>query len=360
MSRKKISRRELYRIVREHQKWVESNHKKGKRADLSNTILEGADLCQVNLSGANLDNAFLYRAHLELADLSGASLVGTVLEQAAMSMANLSDANLNDARLCGADMSQANLTYANMDNVDARGTNMGAADLKGASLRSAELREAVMDYAGLVNAVLDNARMKHAILRRANLSEASMKGILSFDTNFFNATLDYAQLAGADLSHANLCGASLLSADMANVNLRGANLSDADMASTTGLDTVASDITTMGFHMVPPETGAYDAWKAAGKCLVKLRIPKSAMRSSATTRKCRASKAKVMGIFTVDGKPTSKTRVYSSYDPGFAYEVGKTVTVRDFDTNRWHECAPGIHHFLTMAEAVMWLKRNMS
>lgn len=37
------------------------------------------------------------------------------------------------------------------------------------------------------------------------------------------------------------------------------------------------------------------------------------------------------------------------------YEVGKTVSVDDFDENRWHECSTGIHFFITREEAVRYI-----
>ena len=42
----------------------------------------------------------------------------------------------------------------------------------------------------------------------------------------------------------------------------------------------------------------------------------------------------------------------SAYDLNFIYEVGKIVKVDDFCDNRWFECAPGIHFFLTEEEAI--------
>ena len=75
------------------------------------------------------------------------------------------------------------------------------------------------------------------------------------------------------------------------------------------------------------------------------------MRSSATSRKCRASKAKVISITDMDGEPAG-TQVASDHDKNFLYVVGQTVEVPDFDTDRWKECASGIHHFMTRGEAV--------
>ena len=34
------------------------------------------------------------------------------------------------------------------------------------------------------------------------------------------------------------------------------------------------------------------------------------------------------------------------------FPVGETVEVENFDQNRWNECAPGIHHYITRWEAV--------
>ena len=152
-----------------------------------------------------------------------------------------------------------------------------------------------------------------------------------------NANLRGANLYDADLSDANLSDADLRGADLRGANLRGADLRYADLSNTNLRDTIA--------NLQCPETGAFDAWK---KCkygvVVKLRIPASAKRSSATSRKCRASKAKVLAIYGAD-------MATSDYDPAFTYEVGKTYTVDDFDEDRWNECSRGIHFFITRKEA---------
>ena len=104
--------------------------------------------------------------------------------------------------------------------------------------------------------------------------------------------------------------------------------------------------------MVCPEEGDFIGWKKAGDKIVKLRIPEDALRSSATTRKCRCNKAEVIEIYNIDGKIADERIVISNYDSSFTYEVGKTVEVQDFDTNRWEECAKGIHFFINRQEAI--------
>ena len=165
------------------------------------------------------------------------------------------------------------------------------------------------------------ADLSRANLSRANLSRADLSG----------ADLSWANLSGADLSGANLCGANLARAE--NVN-----------------DVIWS-LYTAFYPLQCPEFGAYTAYKKAKGLIVELEIPADAKRSSATSRKCRASKARVISITDIDGNPAGE-QVASDYDAGFVYIVGETVEVANFEENRWIECAPGIHHYITRAEAV--------
>ena len=87
--------------------------------------------------------------------------------------------------------------------------------------------------------------------------------------------------------------------------------------------------------------------------IVKLLIPADAQRSNATGRKCRASTARVLDLQDKQGNSLPPdTTAYSSFDPDFTYQKGETVHVEDFDTDRWDECATGIHFFITRIEAI--------
>lgn len=111
-----------------------------------------------------------------------------------------------------------------------------------------------------------------------------------------------------------------------------------------------------------PETGSFIGYKKAVtdpnldgnyKCvIVKLKITEDAKRTSSFGRKCRCNKAEVMDITTLDGNPVINTIAFSAHDSDFMYTVGKIVTVDNFNTNRYEECALGIHFFITRKEAV--------
>ncbi len=165
------------------------------------------------------------------------------------------------------------------------------------------------------------------------------------------ADLSGANLSGADLSRANLSGANLSRANLSGANLSGADLSWADLSRAKNIDKAYWTIYTAFYPLQCPESGSYTAYKKAGGLIVELEIPADALRSSATSRKCRASKAKVISITDVNGNLAGE-QVVSDHYKSFVYVVGQTVEVQNFDTNRWNECAPGIHHYITRDEAV--------
>ena len=133
-------------------------------------------------------------------------------------------------------------------------------------------------------------------------------------------------------------------------NEDGGEMADLSGANLSGVQHIES-ARNLFYPLTYPEKGEYTAFKKADEKIVELRIPADAKRLSATGRKCRASKAVVISITTLEGDPAGN-EVRSDHDKSFAYRVGETVEVQNFDENRWNECAPGIHHYITREEAV--------
>ena len=167
-----------------------------------------------------------------------------------------------------------------------------------------------------------------------------------------------ADLHGADLYRADLCGANLCEVNLRGANLHGADLYGANLcgANLRGADLHGADLhgatNTPFIPMTCPDTGTFVAWKSANGYIVKLEIPEDARRSSATGRKCRCDKAKVIEIQELDGSPSELTEVASGYDRNFVYRVGEIAEEPKYDENRWKEGAPGIHFFINRQEAV--------
>ena len=130
--------------------------------------------------------------------------------------------------------------------------------------------------------------------------------------------------------------------------LRGADLSGAYLS---GADLRGAE----NVPYIPyacPDFGMFIGFKKASGYIVVLEIPEDAKRLSATGRKCRCNKAKVIEIQNIDGTKANVTKVASDYDSDFVYEVGKTVSVDNFCEDRWEECSSGIHFFINRQESV--------
>lgn len=204
-------------------------------------------------------------------------------------------------------------------------------------------KRAILIGAYLREANLTGANLSKAILRQADLRGASLFGARLFCADLRGADLDCADLRNADLSYADLRVANLRGADLCSANLTGTKLDDVEYSHKTGF-----------FALQCPEEGSFIGYKIARGHIIKLEILADAKRSSATTRKCRCSSAKVLSITTLDGQDDGTRSISSNYDEDFVYRVGEIVRVDNFDNNRWRECSTGIHFFMTRDEAVRY------
>ncbi|HEY8355261.1 MAG TPA: DUF5758 domain-containing protein [Methylophilaceae bacterium] len=180
---------------------------------------------------------------------------------------------------------------------------------------------------------LSDTDLAGAYLVSANLPGADLAGANLVDVDLSCANMVRAHLPGADLSGANMVGANL-----ARANLAGANLADADLSEANSADLA------IAMTRILPD-GDLIGWK---KCrdgvIVKLRIPADARRYHAFGRKCRAEFADVLEVIGAEVG-------ISQLDGTTEYRVGERVVPDRFDDDWRQECAPGIHFFITRAEA---------
>lgn len=184
----------------------------------------------------------------------------------------------------------------------------------------------------------DRADFTNADLTYANLKLKHLQGAIFVGANLYCADLRWSDLRKCDFTGAFLSGAAWEYAD-----LRGAK-------------------NPPYIPMACPETGSFIAWKKCEikphyeyeHCIVKLLIPEDALRSSGTSRKCRASKAIVLEFQDYEGHHLDDNPpVVSIYNHAFGYRVGYPVQpVYPFDEDRWNNCASGIHFFMSRREAV--------
>ena len=229
--------------------------------------------------------------------------------------------------------------------------NLSGLNLKNANLREANFRNANLSNSNLGDANLNNADLAYADLREADLINANLYIAFCCYANMYGAFCCYANLNGVDLRNADLREANLFRANLKDANLFGVNLKNA-----TIIHAGISKDAKIDYSIACPETGSFIGYKKAvsGKIvkIIKLQICEDAKRSSATTKKCRCSKALVLAIENMDGSDSGLQEIESHFDPCFIYRVGEIAEVYNFDDNRWNECAPGIHFFMDRQNAV--------
>lgn len=191
------------------------------------------------------------------------------------------------------------------------------------------------------------------------LTEEEIDAILERHQHWLNADCCgwvsmKADLRGADLCRADLRETDLRGVDLREADLRGANLQLADLWKANLRGACISEESKLFAPQACPDVGSFIGWKKAGGKIIKLAIPADAKRLSATGRKCRCDKAKVLAIQNIDGTDSGLEDIQSNYDKKFVYKLGKTAKVKNFCENRWHECSDGIHFFITREEAVRY------
>jgi uncharacterized protein YjbI with pentapeptide repeats len=209
---------------------------KGSGADLSNTILEKADL-----TNADLTDAILARSILSGADLSDTKLSGVLALQSKWREAYIEDTDLSESDLSASDFSDTELHGVSFENATLAGAKLKRANIQRCNLKGADLSEARMAEATIADSDLSGVRLVEAklhgiqapgvMLTGADLTKARLAG-----ANLAGADLASVRLVEADLSGADLSGAKLLGADFTRADLTGVNFGDADLDGATFTD----------------------------------------------------------------------------------------------------------------------------
>ena len=197
----------------------------------------------------------------------------------------------------------------------------------------ANLAGADLSGANLMRAYLADADLMHANLMRANLAYANLMHANLMRANLAYANLMRAYLAGADLTGADLTGAYLTGAYLTGANLTGANLADANLAD--------ADKFRLGKVLDEPLTG-YKKTKEG--VVITAEIPAGAIVFCINGSKCRTNRAKITDM-------TGHEVLHSQYDNTFEYRLGQEIEIKDFNLMYNVECASGFHFFRTRKEA---------
>lgn len=123
------NRAALDSVLAQHRRWLTSDKKAGRQANLRLASLTGADLDSADLREAIFEGAGLRMASLIAADLRNARL-----GDARLTAANLRGAQLGGANVRGADLSDVDLRQATLHLADIGYTDLAGARLEGVDL----------------------------------------------------------------------------------------------------------------------------------------------------------------------------------------------------------------------------------
>lgn len=247
--------------------------------------------------------------------------------------------------------------------VDVSGLNLRGIDIRGIAFQNVNFSSTTLDRALMQDALFRNCSFTAALIRSAHLEDTKLVECDIRGAVFINSNAQSARFVRCNLSCTYFNGADLTNASFGASELKEAHFDNAQMLHADLDDALCTETIVHGTPLVCPEKGGFTAFKQCVEAksykefVVELYIPARAKRSSATSRKCRASEAKVMGIYSKTGKRLSARElsglhIVSHHNNLFEYKLGATVRpTRAFDENRWHECASGIHFFLTFEEA---------
>lgn len=227
------------------------------------------------------------------------------------------------------------------DNTTGKRADLKWYDFRKMILKNKNFRKADLCWSNFQAAILDNSDFSEADLRYCNLCDTDCKG-----TNFSKSFLRFTIFGEANLRKANFTESILDYTIFTESNMRGAIIDRAKNTDTTAF-----------FGLQCPEEGAFIGFKRcrASKELkedriVKLLIMEDSLRTSSNNRRCRASKVKVLSIESLDGEEKFNSAI-SKRDHELKYIVGEIIEVKNFNKERWSDCAEGIHFYITRYEA---------
>ena len=238
----------------------------------------------------------------------------------------------------------------NFENMDLRGRNFTGQNLTGANFAGANL-----DGACFIDAILVNANFEGANLKNADFSCAN-----AWSANFNETNCQNALFLSANLTEASFEGADLDEASFAQANLTEASLEDAQNIITAEFDN------TVGIYPVCPDTGGFTGWtigedEEGNEYLVGILLPWSTLRSSGTTRRCRANAMYVNDIIPIresledDERPDS----VKLKNRDFKLSLGETSIDENFEIDRFKVSSTDLYFWISEEEALAHARKKI-
>ena len=238
------------------------------------------------------------------------------------------------------------------------------ADLSGEHLEGLAFDDRALSQASFRGAYLDGAKFIDAILVGVDFEGASLVDTDFSCANAWGANFNETNCKDTVFLSANLTEASFEGADLDGTSFAQANLTEANLQD-TNIITAEFD-NTVGIYPVCPTEGEFTGWtigedEDGNGYLVKIILPWFALRSSGTTRKCRANILYPVGITPIgesleDGKCPDSMKIkhrdaeLSLREPSFD---------DNFETDRFKVSSTDLYFWISKEEALAHARKHI-
>lgn len=277
---------------------------------------------------------------------SGEDLSCTIFTNCDFRKAIFNGTDFNHSWFVGCDFSNSFCVNSNFRNSGILLCFIRNGFLCNSEFESALIHESEFLGTDITGASFKNARIEECMLKKIQSRDIDLSG-----TYFDSTTVKNCQLTNVNFNDSYIFESSFIN----NTFVSPTFFFEKEKVCDPNVFYKSSFINPTGNMIVPficPESGPFIGFKRARhNKVVVLEIPAHAKRSSALSRKCRCSEAKVVDILDYDGNSNAADSVESIRDPEFVYKIGETVKVDNFCGDRWNECSEGIHFFMSFKEA---------
>ena len=341
-----INSEELNKMVNDHHLFLSESveYWQSKKANFSDSSISDQDLSYKNLNRAIFSNTELKNMNFKYSTLKYVDFSGAIINDCDFSNTDLTHTNFDGAKITSCNFSNAILEESQFFNSYIRCSNFADSNLHDTSFKNTVSYQSVFSKADFTTSHFRHTRFYSSIMKEAK-----------FDNTHIDFTeFDFSCLNCSSFNKADIKFVTFDLAELYDVDFKDIEIKNVSFSKSYGLEFIKNF---PNVPMICPEVGSFVGYKFAlsGNFIkiIKLSIPSSAKRLSVvSSRECRCDKAKVLAIEDIDGTEAKETNVHSWYNPGFIYELGKTVKADSFSDNRFNDYTNGIHFYMSKQEAI--------
>ena len=310
--------------------------------------------CKAVVVGETIGEMIVKDAYLSFSFFENTTFIGTTFIAANFRNAYFYNCNFSDCNFIGCDFNNANFAGDKFNCCRFTSSRLNFCIFDGCSITdSRAMSDDILKILGIGEGIISDINIIGSLFKNCDFTFAFAEKIL-----FHNNTVNNCRFYGCDFSLVGIYGNNSRCGDFRSV-FSNCDFHDDDNKNIPDLPMACPRVGSfIAYKKVRVGYKSYDCASIGPTVIVVLRIPASAKRVSANSKKCRCDKAKILRFETLGGEKIKDPENYhfqSIHDPTFEYIVGETITPEfSFNTDRWQECASGIHFFMNREDAVFY------